>query len=136
MKHPISAGRPVALVVEDEPLIEMEAVDLFSDLGYDAIGARSADEAVLVLRARDDVALVFTDIEMPGTMDGLDLASFIGKTWLNIRVLITSGRTTPPEDGLLRNARFVPKPYTARQIERALAAMADSDASNPRGAVP
>ena len=63
----MSGGRPIALVVDDEPLIEMEAVDVFHDLGYEAIGTRNADQAMLILRARDDVALVFTDIEMPET---------------------------------------------------------------------
>lgn len=123
MTHSMSSRRPIVLVVDDEPLIEMEAVDLFHDIGYEAIGARNADEAMLILRARDDVSLVFTDIEMPGTMNGLLLATTIKATWPHIRVLITSGRTAPPDAILLGRARFLPKPYDVRQLERALALM-------------
>jgi len=129
--HSMSGGRPIALVVDDEPLIEMEAVDVFHDLGYEAIGTRNADQAMLILRARDDVALVFTDIEMPGTMNGLVLAAIIEATWPGIQVLVTSGRTTPPDEMLLGRARFLPKPYDARQIERALALMAASGSLAP-----
>lgn len=126
MAHSMSGGPPIILIVEDEPLIEMEAVDLFRDLDYEAIGVRNADEAMLILRARDDVWLVFTDIEMPGTMNGLLLATTIEATWPHIHVLITSGRTVPVDEVLLGRARFVPKPYDARQIKRALALMVAS----------
>ncbi|MHA6688656.1 response regulator [Mesorhizobium sp. A556] len=119
------------LVVDDEPLIEMEAVDLFHDLGYEAIGARNADQAMLILRARDDVVLVFTDIEIPGTMNGLVLAAVIKATWPRIQVLVTSDRTTPPDEMLLGRARFLPKPYDARQIEQALALMASPGSLSP-----
>lgn len=131
MTHSTSSRRSIALVVDDEPLIEMEAVDLFHDLGYEAIGVRNADQAMLILRARDDVSLVFTDIEMPGTMNGLVLAAVIEATWPSIQVLITSGRTTPPDEMLLGRARFLPKPYDRRQIERALASMAASGSLAP-----
>ncbi|TAN19140.1 MAG: response regulator [Rhizobiaceae bacterium] len=104
----------------------MEAVDMFHDLGYEAIGVRNADEAMLTLRARSDISLVFTDIEMPGTMNGLVLASTIEAKWPNIQVLITSGRTVPPDEMLLGRARFLAKPYDAKQIERVLASMAAS----------
>lgn len=131
MTHSTSNRLPIALVVDDEPLIEMEAVDLFHDLGYEAIGARNADEAMRILRARDDVALVFTDIEMPGTMNGLVLAAVIETTWPSIQVLITSGRTTTPDEMLLGRARFLPKPYDRRQIERALALITASGSLSP-----
>jgi CheY-like chemotaxis protein len=123
LKHPVSNDRPIALVVEDEPLVEMEAIDLLNDLGYDAIGARNADEAVLILRARPDVSLVFTDIEMPGTMNGLALAALIEATWPHIQILITSGAVLPPNQQLVGNACFVAKPYSGSQIELALASV-------------
>jgi DNA-binding NtrC family response regulator len=127
----MSSRQPIVLVIDDEPLIEMEAVDLFHDLGYEAIGVRNADEAMLILRARDDVSLVFTDIEMPGTMNGLLLATTLEAIWLHIQVLITSGRTAPPDEALLGSARFLPKPYDAIQIERALALMVASASLAP-----
>ncbi|MDN5925458.1 MAG: hypothetical protein L0I29_00065 [Hyphomicrobiales bacterium] len=80
-----------------------------------AIGTRNADQAMLILRARDDVSLVFTDIEMPGTMNGLVLAA----------------RTAPPDEMLLGRARFLPKPYDRKQIEQALASGAASGSLAP-----
>ncbi len=65
------------LVVEDEPIILMLAVSIVEDAGYEALEARSADEAVRILESRSDVRIVFTDIEMPGSMDGLKLARAI-----------------------------------------------------------
>ena len=121
MKHPVSNDRPIALVVEDEPLIEMEAIDLLNDLGYETIGTRNADEALLILRARSDVSLVFTDIEMPGTMNGLALSALIEATWPHIQVLITSGRVISPNQQLAGNACFIAKPYSGTQVELALA---------------
>lgn len=121
MKHPVSNDRPIALVVEDEPLIEMEAIDLLNDLGYETIGTRNADEALLILHARSDVSLVFTDIEMPGTMNGLALSALIEATWPHIQVLITSGRVMPPNQQLAGNACFIAKPYSGTQVELALA---------------
>ena len=71
-----SAGKsiPVVLIVEDEPLLRMLAVEVVEEAGFVAIEARDADEAVVLLESRADITLLFTDINMPGSMDGLKLA--------------------------------------------------------------
>ena len=69
----------VILVVEDHPLMRLNALDLVRDAGFEGIGASNADEAIRILEARSDVRLVFTDVEMPGTMDGLKLAHYISR---------------------------------------------------------
>ena len=74
-------GRSVVLVVEDSALIRMGAVDLVLSAGYEALEAQDADEAIRILESRDDIDLVFTDVQMPGTMDGIKLAHYIRDRW-------------------------------------------------------
>ena len=70
-------AKTVILVVEDSALIRMSAVDLVLSAGYEALEARDADEAIGILEARADIDLVFTDVQMPGTMEGIKLAHYI-----------------------------------------------------------
>lgn len=70
-------SRPVVLVVEDSPMIRMGAIDLVLSAGYEALEAGDADEAIRVLESRDGISLVFTDVQMPGTMDGIKLSHYI-----------------------------------------------------------
>src|ERR1700753_1511065 len=76
-----SDKKPVVLIVEDEFLIRMQAVEMVSAAGFDVVEAESADEAILILERRSDIAVVFTDINMPGSMDGLRLAAAIRGRW-------------------------------------------------------
>jgi CheY-like chemotaxis protein len=103
--------KPVVLVVEDDPIIRMVATHFVADAGYEALEARSADEAIRILEARSDVHLVFTDVEMPGTIDGLKLAHYIRDRWPPIRLIVVSGKTLVTESRLPLGARFFPKPY-------------------------
>jgi two-component system, response regulator PdtaR len=105
---------PVVLVVEDEPLLRMLAVEAVEAAGFVAIEARDADEAVAVLESRSDISLLFTDIDMPGSMDGLKLSA---------RPLATDqdpgcfGQGSAPRE-LPSSSRFVGKPYrTAAMVE-------------------
>jgi CheY-like chemotaxis protein len=88
-----SAGvmRPVVLVVEDDFLIRMNAAGMIEDAGFDAVEAANADEAIVILEARLDIRVVFTDIQMPGSMDGLKLAAAIRGRWPPIKIVATSG---------------------------------------------
>jgi two-component system, response regulator PdtaR len=113
-------ARPVILIVEDEFLIRMDAVDMIGSAGFDVVEAQSADEAVVILQDRPDIAVVFTDIQMPGSMDGLKLAAAIRCRWPPIKIVATSGLLKIGEDDLPAGSRFLPKPYNARQIVGAL----------------
>lgn len=112
--------RKVVLIVEDDVLIRMEAVDLFEDAGYEVIEAGDADAAVEALEARDDITFLFTDIEMPGSMDGMALALAARKRWPPIRILIASGRVKPYVDEMPSGSAFVSNPYDSRQISAAI----------------
>jgi two-component system, response regulator PdtaR len=112
--------RPVVLIVEDEFLIRMDALDMVRAAGFDAIEAENADEAIGILEARLDITLVFTDIQMPGSMDGLKLAAAIRGRWPPIKIVATSGMLKISEDDLPAGSRFLPKPYSARQIAATL----------------
>ena len=82
----------VVLVVEDEALLRLNAVDIVEELGCVALEASNADEAIEILKKRSDVQIVFTDVDMPGTMDGLKLAAFVRDRWPPIKLILTSGR--------------------------------------------
>src|SRR4029079_550967 len=81
------------LVVEDESLIRMDIVDCLEEAGFLIAEASNADEAINILQSRADIRLVFTDIHMPGSMDGLKLAAFVRKRWPPIKIIVTSGHT-------------------------------------------
>jgi len=87
----LTAKRPVVLIVEDDFLIRMHAAEMIEDAGFDVVEAASADEAILVLEVRLDITVVFTDIQMPGSMDGLKLAAAIRGRWPPIKIVATSG---------------------------------------------
>lgn len=112
--HIMSGARdrsPIVLLVEDETLLNMLAEDvLSSDGGFMVIPAADADEALAVLKARPDIAVVVTDINMPGSIDGLELADVVHRTWPHIGIVVTSGRFDDPP--LPPGARFISKPWS------------------------
>jgi two-component system, response regulator PdtaR len=108
------------LIVEDEPLIRLGAVKIIEDGGFEVIEAASADEAIRILECRGDIRVVFTDIHMPGSMDGLRLAHAVRNRWPPIKIIVTSGRDLATQVGLPEGARFFAKPYSPIQITDAL----------------
>ena len=113
----------VVLVVEDDPLILMSALDLVTHAGFTSVGAPGADEAIAILAARSDIRLVFTDIEMPGTMDGLKLAHYIRNRWPPINLIVASGRAILEESQLPSRSRFFSKPYDDNAIAQEIIRM-------------
>lgn len=110
------------LVVEDDPLQRLGMIDLVEDAGFEAIEARDADQAVEILEARRDIRVVFTDIDMPGSMDGLKLAAAIRKRWPPIEIIVTSGGRKPALEELPVRTSFLPKPLVPADAIRMLKA--------------
>jgi len=111
-----AANRPVVLIVEDEFLLRMNAAEMIGEAGFDVVEAANADEAIAILEARPDIHVVFTDIQMPGSMDGLKLARFVRGRWPPIKIVATSGFVSVGEDDLPEGSRFLTKPYLPAQI--------------------
>jgi two-component system, response regulator PdtaR len=103
--------RPVVLLVEDEMFVRMATADALEDAGFEVIEAANAHTAQEVLHHRLDVQVLFTDVQMPGTMNGLELASLVRRRWPHISVVITSGHLSPSSDTLPERAVFIAKPY-------------------------
>ena len=112
--------RPVVLIVEDDFLLRMDAADMIKAAGFEVIEAGNADQAIEVLEARPDITVVFTDIQMPGSMDGLKLARAVRGRWPPIKIIATSGRLHVDELDLPEGGRFLPKPYSHAQVTRVL----------------
>ncbi len=104
------------LVVEDEPFQRMLAVDLVEEAGLIALEARDADEAIEILEARDDIRIVVTDINMPGSMDGLKLAAAVRDRWPPVRIILTSGNFEPGADERPADSVFLSKPYDPARL--------------------
>lgn len=110
----------IVLVVEDEAIIRMGAVQIVEDAGYAGIEASCAFQAMTILSSRSDICAVFTDINMPGTMNGLDLARAMHDRWPSIGVILTSGRVLLKGDDLSPDWRYIRKPYEPAAIAAAL----------------
>lgn len=121
-------SRPVVLVVEDEPLLRMLAVDVVEDAGFDAVEAATADIAVQILEARRDIRIVFTDIDMPGSLNGMKLAALVRDRWPPLEIIIVSGHLPMREVVLPERAVFFSKPYDTTVVARTLRGMAESNA--------
>jgi two-component system, response regulator PdtaR len=115
--------QPVILVVEDDPIIRMGALQFVAAAGFEAIEASDADEAIRILEARSDIHLVFTDVGMPGTMDGIRLAHYIRRRWPPVKLIVASGKAVVDESHLPAGARFFPKPYSDSTIVGAMMSM-------------
>jgi CheY-like chemotaxis protein len=114
--QPGASKRPVVLIVEDETLIRMNAIEMIEADGFDVVEAAGADDAILILEQRSDIRLIFTDIDMPGSMDGLKLAHFVKGRWPPIKIVATSGHAKVAERDLPEGSRFLAKPYTAATV--------------------
>jgi CheY-like chemotaxis protein len=113
----------VVLVVEDEMLLRMRAVDMVEDAGYTSVEAVDADEAVAILESRSDIALMFTDIQMPGSMDGLKLAHTVRERWPPIKIILVSGQLKPANIDIPADSRFYGKPLEAKEMIAELQSM-------------
>jgi two-component system, response regulator PdtaR len=113
--------RRVILVVEDEILIRMVAVEGFRDMGFHVLEAGCASEALEMIGERQDLWCLFTDIEMPGPMDGLELAHRLRNRFPSARIVVSSGRKLPFRQELPARVRFIAKPYRMNDLQVAVA---------------
>lgn len=120
MSSAYAARRPVVLIVEDEFLIRLHAAQIIEEAGFDVIEASNADEAISLLEVRPDITILFTDIQMPGSMDGLKLAAAVKGRWPPIKIIATSGLVNVRPDDLPEGGRFLPKPYDPNQLTATL----------------
>jgi CheY-like chemotaxis protein len=115
--------KDLILVVEDEVLIRMDSAETIRDLGFEVIEAVDADHAVSLLETTPGITVLFTDIQMPGSMDGLLLAAVVRDRWPPVALLITSGKISPATDARPSGARFISKPYSPLQLKDQLHSM-------------
>lgn len=121
----ISAEGPqhIVLVVEDDYWQRLLATDVLEAAGYNVLEATSADEAIAMLERRKDIRIVFTDIEMPGSMDGLKLAHAIRDRWPPIELILSSGKDRVDADQMPAQGRFLSKPYDPNALAAAVRAL-------------
>jgi CheY-like chemotaxis protein len=117
-----SAATPVVLIVEDEAMILMGAAAIVEDLGWEFFEASSADEAIALLEKHQQITAVFTDIQMAGSMDGLELVAYAHRNWPPLKFIIVSGNHVPTAIEMPEGARFFLKPYDATTIGKAMRA--------------
>jgi two-component system, response regulator PdtaR len=115
-----ACSRPVVLVVEDDILLRWTATAIIEQAGFDVVEAGTGVEAMSVLEKRSDIRTVFTDVEMPGSINGLQLAHLIRTRWPSIGIMATSGQLRLREDDLPEGARFLHKPYAVEHLADAL----------------
>jgi CheY-like chemotaxis protein len=120
--------RPVILVVEDDFLIRISAVEMIEEAEFDVVEAANADEAMEILEARLDITVVFTDIQMPGSMDGLKLAAAVRGKSPPIKIIATSGIVNVRKVDLREGGRFLPKPYSSAEIVGTLRELTGAEA--------
>lgn len=111
------------LVVEDEAIIRFAISDDIREGGFDVLEAANADEALQLLACDAEIGVLFTDVDMPGSMDGLDLSEAVHARWPAVRVIVTSGKQVPLRGVLPTDSRFMPKPYSPEEVLGAIRQM-------------
>ena len=113
--------KSVVLVVDDDPLVRVHSLFALEDAGYEVVEAGNAADALACLEERPDIGALFTDIRMPGSLDGVGLANVVHERRPDIAILVTSGAEDIADRTLPATANFVRKPYTGVQLSRLLA---------------
>ena len=106
----------IVLVVEDEMMLRMKVVDMVEDAGYVPLEAVDADEAMAILQSRSDIALMLTDVQMPGSMNGLELAHTVHERWPPIKIILASGQLKLSGSEIPLDSRFFGKPLQSAEI--------------------
>ncbi|KAB1072972.1 response regulator [Methylobacterium planeticum] len=117
----LKTANRLVLVVEDDAIVRLVARDMLEDAGFEVLEADGADGALAVLEREPDVGALFTDVDMPGSMDGVALAARVAERWPQIRLVVTSGRTGMRDSDLPDAGKFLSKPYRQVQLVGAIA---------------
>ena len=104
------------LVVEDDVLLSLDTSETLEAEGYDVIAVANTDEAIKVLETRNDIRTIFTDINLPGSMDGLKLAAAVRDRWPPVNIIVTTGMRAPHRDEMPANSIFIAKPYRGAEV--------------------
>ena len=112
----LATQRTTVLVVEDEPIVLMDAVQSLEDAGFEVVDAYDGEHALMRLEERPDIAAVFTDVNMPGRFDGVALARMVHERRPDMVLVVTSAAMPLTDADIPDDGRFVPKPYDGRQI--------------------
>jgi CheY-like chemotaxis protein len=120
MVQATKVNKPVVLVVEDETLIRMDIVDQIEAAGFEALQASNADEAIAILERNLNIHIVFTDVDMPGSMDGVKLAQAVRGRWPPIKIVVTSGQFKVRDEDIPAGGLFFDKPYNPTDVIRSL----------------
>ena len=108
---------PYALVVDDEVIIRMDVIAILEQAGFNVVDAEHGDAAFELLTTRHpDIVLLFTDVQMPGQLDGFALARKVAASWPHISIVVASGHVTPDHDSMPDKARFIAKPFSAETV--------------------
>jgi DNA-binding NtrC family response regulator len=125
--------QPVILLVEDEPYLRTAEAEALHEAGFWVLEAQDADEAFEILKRREDVRVVLTDVAMPGSLNGFEFARLVAQGWPEIGVLVISGKAPPKAGDLPPNAVFVPKPINSKAlVENVRSIMRDTEANSAR----
>ena len=111
---------PTVLVVEDEAILLFSITDDLRDAGFVVLEATNAAAAIFILETSPEISILFTDIDMPGSMDGLRLSAAVRERWPPVKILVTSGKTRIEAGDLPLGGRFLPKPYTPDHVVSSL----------------
>lgn len=108
--------KPVALVVEDEPLLLWLASEMIEEAGFKVLQASNATVAIATMEDRQDVRVVFTDVDMPGGINGIKLAACVRARWPTVQVIVTSGKPWPAAEPVPADVEFFSKPYRQNHV--------------------
>jgi DNA-binding NtrC family response regulator len=119
--------QPLVLVVEDCALIRFGAVEFLQDAGFSTLEANGADEAIKILEVSPNIHVVFTDIDMPGSIDGLILSHYVNMRWPPVHLIIASGVPNAYKNDMPLGSKFFPKPYSYTAVVNTIRSMLKSD---------
>ena len=113
----LTSNAPYALVVDDDVMIRMDATEILEEAGFRVLDAEHGDAAYEILKTRHpEVVLLFTDVQMPGELDGFALARNVSASWPHISIIVASGHARPEPNSMPHKARFLAKPFSAALI--------------------